>query len=289
MQANAIVRIVIFSIIIVVLVSLLAAGISFDLFSYRRSPGSMGPVAMDDSGTHGVVGTDSIRQLEIEWLSGSITILPGSQTDEIRFWDDYSGDEDFLLSYIVSDGKLKIQYCNEDLEAFSFGVHFSGPRQKNLTVSIPENWLCENLEIEAASAKLEVHKLHFGNVEIDTASGAIGFENCSVDSLDVDTASGDVIYTGTLNQLDCDSASAAIVMNLNNVPRKLDLKTASGNLDIVLPENAGFTAKMNSLSGKFRSEFEYHVTNGSYVSGDGACLIQVSAMSGNVNIRKNPN
>lgn len=289
MQANAIVRIVIYSIVIVLLVSLLAAGISFDLFAFRRSSVSSGPIAVDDSGTHGAVGIEGIRQLEIEWAAGSITIQPDIQTDTIRFWDDYSGDEKYLLSYTVSDGKLKIQYCDEDLEDFAFGIHFGGPRQKHLTVAVPESWFCENLEIEAASAKLEVHKLSFGNVEIDSASGAIGFEHCTVDSLDVDTASGDLIFSGSLNQLDCDSASATIVMNLSNVPRKVDVDTASGNVDIVLPNNAGFTVQMDSMSGKFHSEFDYHETNGRYVSGDGACNIQVDAMSGNVNIRKDPN
>lgn len=289
MKANAIVRIVIYSIVIVLLVSLLAAGISFDLLTFRQSSVSSGPIATDDSGTHGVVGTEGIRQLEIEWAAGAITIQPGAQTQEIRFWDDYSGDDKYLLSYSISDGKLKIQYCQEEWEDISFGIHPGGPPKKNLTVAIPENWFCENLEIEAASAKLEVHKLNFGNVEIDSASGAIGFENCSVDSLDVDTASGDLIFSGSLNQLDCSGVSASIVMNLSNVPRKVDVDTASGNVDIVLPVNAGFTVKMDALSGKFRSEFEYHESNGRYVCGDGACNIRVDAMSGNVNIRKNPN
>ena len=289
MKANAIIRIVVFSLLIALLVSVLAAGIGFDLFASRRSSVSSGPIAVDDSGTHGAVGTEGIRQLEIEWAAGTVTIQPGAQTDSIRFWDDYSGDEKYLLSYRVSDGKLKIQFCEEDWEEFNFGIHVGGPLKKNLTVAIPENWLCENLEIEAASAGLEVHKLSFGNVEIDNASGAIGFENCSVDSLDVDTASGDVIFSGSLNQLDCDSASASIALNLSNVPRKVDVDTASGNVDIVLPDNAGFTVEMDALSGKFRSEFDYHETNGRYVSGDGSCNIQVDAMSGNVNIRKNPN
>lgn len=289
MKANAIIRIVVFSLLIALLVSVLAAGISFDLFSFRRTSGSSGPIATDESGTHGVVGTEGIRQLEIEWVAGTITIQPGAQTQEIRFWDDYSGDDKYLLSYSISDGKLKIQYCQEEWEDISFGIRPGGPPKKNLTVAVPESWFCENLEIEAASAKLEVHKLNFGNVEIDSASGAIGFENCSVDSLDVDTASGDLIFSGSLGRLDCDSASATIVMNLSNIPDRVDVDTASGNVDIVLPDNAGFTVQMDALSGKFRSEFEYHETNGRYISGDGACNIQVDAMSGNVNIRKNPN
>ena len=247
---------------------------------------TVGPVASDDSSTAGAVSAQKISNLEIEWAAGSITILPGTDTKTIRFWDDYTGDEKYLLYYTTKGNTLKIQYCEEDWEELGFGIHFGSPINKNLVIEVPESWICDSLEIDAASAKLEVHDLTINQVEIDTASGAVGFENCNVMHLDVDTASGDVIYTGTLVTLDCDSASASIVANLSNVPQSMDLDTASGNLDITLPENAGFSVKLAAMSGKFRSDFGYAETGGRYVCGNGGCTIDVSAMSGNVYIRK---
>lgn len=293
MKANAIFRIVIFSIIIVLLAGILLAGISFDLFSSRwlteENQVSVGPVASDDSSTAGAVSAQKISNLEIEWAAGSVTILPGTQTDTIRFWDDYTGDEKYLLYYTTKGNTLKIQYCEEDWEELDFGIHFGSPINKNLVIEVPESWICDSLEIDAASAKLEVHDLTINQVEIDTASGAVGFENCNVMHLDVDTASGDVIYTGTLVTLDCDSASASIVANLQNVPQSMELDTASGNLDITLPEDAGFSVKLNALSGKFQSDFDCENSNGRYICGNGGCTIDVSAMSGNVYIRKSTN
>lgn len=294
MKTNAIIRIIIFSITIVILLGILLVGISYGFLAANLYSGQgdlnveiVGPVASDENVTMGSVNPENIRELEIEWASGSITILPGEETDSIRFWDDYSGDEKYHMYYTISGNKLKIQFCED--RTIDFGIHFGTPLRKNLTVTVPSNWVCDSLEVETASSKLEVHDLTIGEVDVDNASGALGFENCNVDSLDIDTASGDVIFSGTLNTLDCDGASATIVAHLNNIPTRMDVDTASGNLDIILPENAGFTVNLEGLSTDFSSDFETITKNGSHISGDGACRISVSAMSGDVTIRKNPN
>ena len=290
MKTNAIVRIILYSLLLLLLVGILLAGIGFNLFAFNFRSDSVvqeGPIVSDENVTMGAVNAQKISNLEIAWAAGSITIRPGQETDTIRFWDDYSGEEKYHLSYATKGDTLKIKFCEDDWEKLGFGIHFGTPFEKNLVIEIPEALTLETLEIDAASPKLEVHDLTINQVEIDTASGAVGFENCNVMHLDVDTASGDVIYTGTLVTLDCDSASASIVANLQNVPQSLDLDTASGNLDITLPENAGFSAKLDAMSGKFRSDFGYAEMGGRYVCGNGSCTINVNAMSGNVHIRKN--
>ena len=292
-STNAIIRIILFSITVVLLLGILVGGISYRSLNenFRHTEGSgeavAGPVAVDDSVSMAAVNSENIEKIEIDWVSGSIRIQPGDETDTIRFWDNYTGDDQYILHYTVSGSTLKIQFCEEPI--VDFGFHFSNPLRKDLVVTVPTDWNFSELEVDAASAKLEVHDLQIGQVNLDTASGAVGFENCHVDTLDIDTASGDVIFSGTLRQLDCDGASASIVAYLSNVPRTMDIDTASGNLDITLPENAGFTVDLDALSGKFNSDFDYNTANDRYISGDGSCRISVSSMSGNVTIRKNPN
>lgn len=301
MKSNAIVRIVLFSITILVLLGILTVGIFYDSFSYdlmvrqdkviadQSTDPVLGPVAIDENISMGAVSSENIRDLEIEWASGSITIQPGEETDTIRFWDDYSGDDKYYMYYTTSGSKLKIQFC-EALDWDSiFGITLSHPVNKDLTILVPADWDCDSLEIDAATAKLKVRDMTIRDVEIDTASGACGFESCNVGSLDIDTASGDVTFSGSLRELDCDGASAAIVADLSNIPDRIEVDTASGNLDITLPENAGFTAKIDGMSSDFSTEFETVTKNGTYICGDGACKISVSAMSGDLNIRKNSN
>ena len=55
---------------------------------------------------------------------------------------------------------------------------------------------------------------------------------------------------------------------------------------LTLPADCGFSASMDSLSGNITTEFETTNVNGSYVYGDGSCIIDADTMSGNITIRK---
>lgn len=226
----------------------------------------------------------SIRNLEIEWAAGSIKIHPMDIT-EIRITEEGLNQASEPMIWKVQEGELAIQYSKNTDHDFGMGV-LKGEHSKNLIIQVPFGWQCNSMEIDAASASLEVNDLTIREMEFDGASGTCVFNNCTVETLELDTASGDVLFQGSLGQMDCDAASANIILELSNVPRALDLDTASGDLSVVLPEDAGFTVKMDTMSGNFESNFETTNRNGSYIAGNGRCRIDVDAMSGNVNIRK---
>ena len=64
------------------------------------------------------------------------------------------------------------------------------------------------------------------------------------------------------------------------------MDSASGDLDISLPENAGFRVTIDALSGKFHSDFPATQNGNSYFYGNEACIIDFDGASGNVRIRK---
>ena len=295
MKTSAIIRIIAFSIAIVVLTGLLIAGINYNALPFWWKSESdelqAGPVVSSDAEgiSMGAVSTESISELEIEWAAGTITIVPGEEANTIRFWDDYIGDEKYLLYYEVHDGQLCIQYARGLDWHSGFGITLNDVQQKNLTVQIPADWVCQKLEIDSASAALEMHDLTIQTVDINTASGKCVFGNCNFYALDIDTASGDVIYSGSLHSLDCDAASAAITACFDNIPSRVDVDTMSSNVDITLPDHAGFTANMQGLSTQIESEFDCTSKNGAYVCGDGGCRIDVDSVSGKLHIRRNPN
>lgn len=227
----------------------------------------------------------SIRDMEIEWAAGSIVIKPMDIT-EIRISEEGVNQDSDPMVWKVKDGKLAIQYSKNTDHDFGLGL-LRGEHTKNLTIHVPVDWTCHSLEIDAASASLEVNDLTIREMEFDGASGTCVFSNCTVEALDVDTASGDVRFQGNLGKMDCDAASANIILELINVPGNLDLDTASGDLDVTLPEDAGFTVKLDTMSGDFESDFDTTLRNGSHVAGNGRCRIDVDAMSGSVTIRKN--
>ena len=142
------------------------------------------------------------------------------------------------------------------------------------------------LEIDAASADVDIRDMTIQEFDFDGASGRCTLTDCAVGEMSLDTASGDVTFSGTLDTLDCDGASAKLQLELRNTPRSIDMDTASGSLTLVLPEDCGFTVSLDALSGRFSSDFATTTQNGRHIYGDGSCKIDVSSMSGGVTIRK---
>ena len=238
-----------------------------------------------DPGAEISLDADQVQNIEIEWVAGSILIQP-IDTDQILFSEDGVSDSKYTMVWKHRGDTLSISFCEESIMDFGFGISVNTELSKDLTIYVPMDWVCDSLEIEAASASVEINDLTIRDVEFDGASGTCEFENCKVDKIDLDTASGDIRFIGSLSILDCDAASANIYAVLDNVPTRMDMDSMSGDLDITLPENAGFTLSMDGLNMDFSSDFETTMKNNNHVCGDGSCRINVDAMSGDVAIRK---
>ena len=238
---------------------------------------------VNQTGSAGSADPAVIRDIKIEWISGSVTVEPGD-VQEITFLESGNGTDKYEMVWKQSGDELVIQY-SKDSSTAGFGLHF-GDGSKDLTVTVPRGWVCDSLELDTASTDLTVRDMIIREMEIDSASGTAKFENCTVSSLDVDTASEDVTFTGSLNELDFEAASASFTGVLENVPDKVKMDSMSGGLTLTLPEDAGFTVSLDAMSSDFSSDFPTVKKNKSYVCGDGHCKIDVDAMSGDVSILK---
>lgn len=254
------------------------------LMAYVQETGSTSTEVLKPGETRGI-GSDHVQEIEVEWAAGNIVIRSADvATIEIR--ESEVSDPKYAMRWRVSGNKLSIDFCEDDLMEFGLGFTINDNLQKDLTILVPMNYELASLEVDAASATLEVSNLVIREVEFDGASGTCAFENCVVDQLDLDTASGDVTFSGTLQVLDCDAASASVIAVLDNVPSRVEMDSMSGDLDLTLPDNAGFTLRMDAMNSDFLSDFPFTTNNGNYVCGDGSCRINVDAMSGDVYIRK---
>lgn len=285
MKSNAITRIIIFSITIVILLGILFWGMTFDGFSFSPVIRIGSSSEMDDANVSAMgeevhVGASQVKDLNILWVAGTITVQPGD-VEDIVFSESGVSSERYAMVWKQTDSKLTIQFCKGSIS----GINADDSLTKDLVITVPRDWNCNSLDIDAAAASLFVNDLTIREVEIDSASGACEFENCTVDSLDLDTASGDVEFYGSLYELDCDAASASFTGVLTNNPSRINMDSMSGDLDITLPASCGFTVSMDAMSSDFSSDFETTSKNGNYVYGDGSCRINVSAMSGDVIIR----
>ena len=278
MKRNAIFRIILFSFLAVVLVGVLISGIALKKY---QMPGIVVRKSFDAPEVSGnKFNAGEIDRLKIEWAAGSIVLVP-VEGNKISITEELlGGDESMVLK---KDGStLYVQYC-EGAVGISFG---SGSLKKNLYITVPRDWECKELEIDAASATVQVENLTIEEVESSTASGTHIFTNCQVGTLKMETVSGDLNFTGTLEKLDFNGVSAQLDLALTNAPKSIELESVSGDLNLTLPESCGFTVDKDTVSGRFSSELPTTEQNGKIVYADGHCEIEVEGVSASVHIRK---
>lgn len=298
MKTNAIIRIVLFSLALLILLSILgSAMLARNFFIDVRESGVIevlndvltvddsGNVRIDGSGLSGEYDAAQIRDIKIEWVSGNILIQPGN-TNVILFEESAVSDSDYQMVVKCSGDKLTLKFCEENV--FDWGTNINSNISKDLVITVPHNWTGDSFEIDTASARVEISDLLINELDFDGASGKLTLDNCDIVDLDIDTASGDVEFTGTLKDLDFDAASARFFGEFHTAPNHLNLDAMSGSLELVLPDYCWFTCELDTVSGSFNTDFATSQENGIYIFGnkDKACHIKISAMSGDVCILK---
>lgn len=277
MKTNAIVRIIIFSIVILLLLGVLAMGLGIGSFIVDLD-------SFVDFGDYttgsGSVSADEVEKLSIDWASGSIKLQAGD-TDTITFTEEGSGVATYSMVYEVRSKTLSISFSKPALQ-----IGFGSVPSKDLIITVPVDWVCIKLDIDAASTSADIENLTIQQIDLDSASNSFRFLNCTIGTLDVDGASNSIYLDGTLDRLSCDGMSTGISAVLSNVPEQIDLDGMSSELDVTLPADCGFRVTMEGLSNDFSSDFQVVSSGGSYVYGDGHCRIDVDGMSGKVTIRK---
>lgn len=273
MKQNAIIRIILFSVIAFVLICVLLAGLGLSSFA---KPVSSQIVPVQSTGSEYEFALEEVSGLSISWASGDIDIQPADQ-DTVTVSEERSGGSSMVVRHLGST--LEIEAGESK---WRLGVGKS--TQKDLSIRVPRDWLCQSLEIKAASADIRVDGLTITGVVLNTASGNCVFTDCTVEKMQVNAVSGDLDYSGVLKKLELKGASADCNLWLSDAPATIEMNTASGDLNLTLPDNCGFTLDRSSLSGAFQSDFATTTENDKIVCGDGACQITFSSISGNINI-----
>jgi len=255
MKSNAIIRIVLYAVLLLVLVGILLAGLGVGMFIFEFG-------SKNDILGEGSVPAADIKNLEIDWADGSIEIVTGD-TDQIIFTESGEINNDYRMSYSVRGDTLELNYSKS-----GFSIGFVSIPSKDLLVTVPKDWVCHELELDGASMDIKLDGL-------------------KVDKLDVDGASNTIHFTGTIGTFSCDGASTDITMFCTKTPNSIDIDGASCELDLTLPEDCGFRAELSGLSCDFDSDFPYTTKDGFQIYGNGQCTILVDGISCDVMIHKN--
>ncbi|WP_018478730.1 DUF4097 family beta strand repeat-containing protein [Pontibacter roseus] len=231
--------------------------------------------------------------LEASLISGSITVI-GSNTKEIvikaslgksdtkpRGKEEAGG-----LKWIANNSLgITVEEQNNMVEVSSEAMN----RIVNLEIQVPQNF---SLKLGTVNhGNLVVRNVN-GNFELDNVNGSITLENVSGNAV-ANTTNGPV----KANFLRWDNKSPMAFSTLN------------GDVDITLPANSKFSAKLNSDMGEIYTDFElaqdtrkaqakaegrsdggvYRVSTADFITGKvngGGAEIMVKNMHGNIYLRK---
>lgn len=287
-KANAIIRIIISSLLILIFLSILLWGVERGGFSF--SPFHLGNrINYENAGKYKAgdasISADSLNDLEINWLDGEVNILPyDGKTIEIKESSSDSLSENEKLQYYFKNGTLIIQYQKSGF--FSFGLR---SHNKNLTVSIPTA-LCEKItevSVDSTSGDVRVNGLHAETFHFETVSGNV--ETADIHSskeCDFDTVSGDLNLSGNFEELEIETVSGECSVFSSVTPSELSFDGVSGGLTLQIPETSQFTLDFDTTSGSFQNDFATNQTDDTYVCGNGSAQYDIQTVSGDVVIRK---
>lgn len=288
MKSNAITRIILFSLAIVLLLGILAAGVAgyafFNGLHFEFGIGLSDGIVGGTVASSGKESADAVRSLSIEWLDGSVTIQEGD-VDCIEFSERGAFDQNGTMVFKRDGETLRIQYAQKRKFWF-FTLGFQTSVRKDLVVTVPKGWSANTIRVNAVNSEFTVLDLNANEIKLNTVSGDSRLSGCAVRQLNVDTVSGDVTFNGLVDRLSCDSVSGDCSAVLSAAPKSVDLDSVSGSLRLTLPDGSGFTADIDSVSGSISSSFPTVSNRGSQIYGDGACKISADTVSGSVFIEK---
>lgn len=139
---------------------------------------------------------------------------------------------------------------------------------------------------DTVSGKMELALEGAEKISLDTTSGSINLAaEIAPDTLSVDTVSGDVkLKLPGAGKIDLDSTSGDIRLTAQSAPDALSVDTVSGDVVLCLPENADFTVRMDSVSGRVESELTMKKDGDDYIFGAGTKKYDVDTTSGDLKV-----
>ena len=285
MKRNAIARIMIWSLVAVLLTSLLIVGINCSPSSFFTGDWSLGGIGVTykNSALYNVGGgtvTDEFQNIKVNWTNGKINIEAYDGEDTVISETEVAEKEN-KLRWRVEDGVLKIQQMAAGMR---FGLKQTP--KKTLTVKIPSN-VAEGLKAvtsDSVSAEVTITGISASDkIEIDTVSGGANLKNIKTEKLDIDTVSGNIKAAGEFTELEIDSVSGDVTVSSATPLKKLDCDSTSGNIRLTIPKNSGFTLKADTVSGDISCGLPtVSESKNRRVCGDGSADFETDTVSGDL-------
>lgn len=205
-----------------------------------------------------------VKNIDVSWISGKVNM------------EQHSGDEIILsetasrklkeaeeLHWLLDGDTLYVKYARS-------GNHYSSRLDKELTLLLPEDLLLDDVAITAVSAQISADLPAAGDVSLQSVSGTADVTFRQTENVRINTVSGDLLLC------------------FATAPESIDADAVSAGMTVLLPESTGFTAELNSVSGRIGGELlEGAADVKAYTRGNGECSIRMDSVSGEMRLDVN--
>lgn len=259
--------------------------------------------------------TRTVKRIEINWTSGKLNLLHHAEnTVTLQETAKRELKDDEKVQWWLDGETLRIQFSKP-------GIRMSMP-EKELTLMLPEGIKLDHAELTATSADVVIDSLEAEELKVNTTSGdvkaqaeagVIEMSSTSGDihltvtghaemarahatsgnivlaaedvkNIDISSTSGEIDITADKNSdADIASTSGSVRLTLKEMG-KVSVTGTSGNVTAALPEDPGFSAEVNSVSGKVTCEMALKQEGGRYTCGDESGKVHITTTSGNIRL-----
>lgn len=267
MKRNAITRILLYSILTIILTGILITGITSD--TYRLGFGSNG-----GSTVNGEVKLDAspIANIHICWRSGTITICQGYE-DTLTFYEILPEGGQERMTYRLDGDTLILDHTQ-----YKHFLSWGKAAKKDLVICVPQDWQGKNLYFDGSSLEIQLQGLALGDLEVDGSSCKVNMQG-TAHSIKMDGSSCQLQFTGSVEELEIDGSSCNALVQASSPIAKIQMDGSSCELELILPQDCGFTANLDGPSVKLHSDLPCVQKDGKYIYGDGYCKIELDGFS----------
>lgn len=189
--------------------------------------------------------TEPIRSLDIEWVSGNVSVRYGDITYPTwkETYQTGQADESNQLRYTVDGDQLNIRFAKPG----DWGDSKKGKRcSKNLTLTLPRGLV--------------------------------------LDKIDVETVNGDVICNADAYEIEAGAINGNCNIN-TSVARKINAESVNGSNTVYLPKSTSFQAEMDKINGGIQVDFPFTKSGKKYTVGNAPYIeIKMETVNGSLSI-----
>lgn len=214
----------------------------------------------------------AVRNIDITWLYGTIE-LQSSDVPQIIVSCDAA-----IQEPVLNGDRLMVNSPSES------SVLLAADPSAVLHITVPKIWMANELSIISQSTGISVDSLLGNQFNVESDSGDILFNRCVLEDVQIQTNSGEVQYIGELTALQCSSGSANCSYVLSNNPSSINVQTVSGDVQVSVLDECGFTLITQLQSGHYSTDFTLEDGSPEVLHGDGGCSVFLHSESGNVQL-----